>query len=232
MVCSVAFGGSVLMSLFAFFGHRISGDWGESGVKWMYALLQEVIALGLLSFVLARRGKGLSYLGLQWSWKQAAIVPLLWFGSFVAYSVWNPVLTWCWQWQTWHPERVIFTEGISYTTFLFQFINPIFEELIVRAYLMTEVKSLTGNDAGGSAKRAAANQLSFLSRRTPCAVPWNCISDFLTVLRSDQSHSRTHGRAYDFRRLRHLVLLCAWRVGQAKIRFRTYWAARRKAAPG
>lgn len=145
MVCSVAFGGSVLMSLFAFFGHRISGDWGESGVKWMYALLQEVIALGLLSFVLARRGKGLSYLGLQWSWKQAAIAPLLWFGSFVAYSIWNPVLTWCWQWQTWHPERVLFTEGISYTTFLFQFINPIFEELIVRAYLMTEVKSLTGS---------------------------------------------------------------------------------------
>lgn len=57
------------------------------------------------------------------------------------------MLTWCWQWQTWHPERVLFTEGISYTTFLFQFINPIFEELIVRAYLMTEVKSLTGSTA-------------------------------------------------------------------------------------
>ena len=39
----------------------------------------------------------------------------------------------------------LFGGGIFATTIRFQFVNPIFEELIVRAYFMTEIKALTGS---------------------------------------------------------------------------------------
>ena len=41
--------------------------------------------------------------------------------------------------------QYLFGSGIFFTTILFQFINPFFEELIVRAYLMTEVRRLTNS---------------------------------------------------------------------------------------
>jgi membrane protease YdiL (CAAX protease family) len=41
--------------------------------------------------------------------------------------------------------HILFGGGVFFTTILFQFLNPIFEELIVRAYLMTEIKALTGS---------------------------------------------------------------------------------------
>ncbi len=42
---------------------------------------------------------------------------------------------------------ILFGGGISIATLLFVCLNPFFEELIVRAYVITEVKQLTGSAA-------------------------------------------------------------------------------------
>jgi membrane protease YdiL (CAAX protease family) len=41
--------------------------------------------------------------------------------------------------------HLLFGSGIFYSAILLQFLNPFFEELIVRAYLMTEIQFLTGS---------------------------------------------------------------------------------------
>ena len=42
-------------------------------------------------------------------------------------------------------SRYLFGGGVVFATLIFQFLNPFFEELIIRAYLITEVRSLTGS---------------------------------------------------------------------------------------
>jgi membrane protease YdiL (CAAX protease family) len=44
-----------------------------------------------------------------------------------------------------HVGHMVFGGGVFVVTFMFQFLNPFFEELLARAYVMTEIKFLTNN---------------------------------------------------------------------------------------
>ena len=57
-------------------------------------------------------------------------------------------------------NKILFRGGISLMTILFQFLNPFFEELIVRAYVMTEVIALT-NSATKAIIFSTALQISY-----------------------------------------------------------------------
>jgi membrane protease YdiL (CAAX protease family) len=150
LFCLVAFSGSVLSS-FHVLGNQGSNGPRGSAYTWTYALVRQGTVLGLLWYLLIRRGKNFSDLGLRWAPKDIGWSILLNIGGGIAhYTVY---------WTVYHSgltaiadraakahvESMLFGGGIFYTTILFQFLNPFFEELVVRAYLMTQVRQLTNS---------------------------------------------------------------------------------------
>jgi len=98
-----------------------------------------------------RHGKSFRDLGLTWTRKDIgwaiilsavgslafrAVYDAIYFGGLTAVSH---------KAASAYVGNVLFGGGIFFTTILFQFLNPFFEELIVRAYVMTEVKQLTNS---------------------------------------------------------------------------------------
>jgi len=99
----------------------------------------------LLESKLVRRTRSLSGLGMSWTKKDFAHSVLIWLLGFGAYCVvyWGIYLAgltvFSYSAGGARVGQVLFGGGITFMTFIFQFINPFYEELIVRAYLMTEI---------------------------------------------------------------------------------------------
>ncbi len=121
----------------------------NSNQRWLIGLFQEVISLLLLGYVLSRRGLGFKDLGLRWRLKDAGVGLLVAGISYVAYVLGSMLV---------HSVHYAifgnFAKSLSGRGFFahppvaaipFALLNPFFEELIVRAYLMTEVWELTGS---------------------------------------------------------------------------------------
>jgi membrane protease YdiL (CAAX protease family) len=111
--------------------------------------VQEATALLLLGYVLSRRGRSFADLGLRWSLRDVAVGLLVAGVSYVAYGLGHTLV------QAVHhlvygfystgPTAKDFFAHPSVWALPFSLLNPFFEELIVRAYLMTEVIELTGS---------------------------------------------------------------------------------------
>jgi membrane protease YdiL (CAAX protease family) len=145
LICLVAFGTAILTSTYAFF-HGSYGSSGRTTMSWVAQSVREISALGLLWYVLTRRNQSFSNLGLQWKWSDIGWSIILFIaGSFASRTVYSGIylagLT-----DTSHAAAhayvgsILFGGGISVAAVIFQFINPCFEELIARAYFMTEIK--------------------------------------------------------------------------------------------
>lgn len=152
LVCLIAFGGSILLSTYYLTYGPPSGT-DRGAFAWLVQGLREVSALGLLWYVLTRRKKTLSDLGLKWKWSDAGWAVLLVIaGTTAFYAVYDAIyfsgLTQTSQSDAGaHVGNLLFGGAASVAMILFQFLNPFFEELIVRAYLMTEIKQLTNSMA-------------------------------------------------------------------------------------
>ena len=105
----------------------------------------------LLGYVLARRSRRIRDLGLRWSFRDVGVGLLVAGVSFAAYVLGALVVQ-----LIHHTIYGTFATGPTGATFFshpgpwavpFALFNPFFEELIVRAYLMTEVADLTGSSA-------------------------------------------------------------------------------------
>jgi membrane protease YdiL (CAAX protease family) len=146
LVLLVAFGGYILNSLYIL--QNGSGAVPQiSNARWSFDSLHKLTALLLLIYVLSRRSLRLRDLGLRWSLREVGVGLLVAGVSFVAYTLgWTVVqlvhyrMVGLWV----HPVvvRVLFARS-SVPAIVSCLLNPFFEELIVRAYLMTEVLDLT-----------------------------------------------------------------------------------------
>ena len=154
LICTIAFSGSILASTYSFLGNSFgnsssNSNWGAW--DWTARTLREGSALGLLWYILMRHGKSFRDLGLTWTRKDivwAVILGVV--GSLAFRAVYDAiyftgVTTVSHKALTAYVGNVLFGGGIFFTTIFFQFLNPFFEELIVRAYVMTEVKQLTNS---------------------------------------------------------------------------------------
>jgi membrane protease YdiL (CAAX protease family) len=120
-----------------------------SGVRWVSGLLQEVTSLLVLGYVLFRRGRRFKDLGFRWSFGGLGVGMLVAGASFAAYvsgslvvhlvhyTIYGNLAT--------GPTGAAFFSHPGPLGVPFALLNPFFEELIVRAYLMTEVIDLTGS---------------------------------------------------------------------------------------
>jgi membrane protease YdiL (CAAX protease family) len=150
LVCTIAFGGSILGSAYYLYDNNYSGS-GRIMFAWIVQTLREGSALGLLWYVLMRHGKSFSDLGLTWMRKDIAWSIILQVAGWLAfYGVYDAIYysgltTTSHQTASARVGSILFGGGVFFVTILIQFLNPFFEELIVRAYVMTEVKSLTNS---------------------------------------------------------------------------------------
>jgi membrane protease YdiL (CAAX protease family) len=150
LVLLVACGSSFLTSLYVL-RNGPSAMPRLTNVAWSAGIVQEAAALLLLGYVLSRRKLRFKDLGLRWSLRDVGVGLLIagvsyvayamgyWFVDFLHYGMYSSVAK--------GPSGSDFFAHPSIVAVPFSILNPFFEELIVRAYLMTEVTDLTGSPA-------------------------------------------------------------------------------------
>jgi membrane protease YdiL (CAAX protease family) len=151
IVCAIAFGPSIVYSLVAISGGGVSTHYIQGNSQALYTLVHEAAAVALLWWVLAQRRQSLS------SW----LVPVR--GRDVGYAI-VLIITSCIAYygcyyllyavgltsrdthqQFQEVTHRLFGSRIALGQLGIAVFNPFFEELIVRAYLITMVKQLTGS---------------------------------------------------------------------------------------
>jgi membrane protease YdiL (CAAX protease family) len=141
LVLIVAFGSSVLYSLYSL-KNGAQSDSPVTTLRWAALIVQEVSTLLLLGYVLSRRGLGFSSIGLRWSPMDVGAGMLLAIVSSVGYSF---IRTFQHSMSGDSIARNVFGHPSVVMAIAFCLLNPFVEELVVRAYLMTEITELTGS---------------------------------------------------------------------------------------
>jgi membrane protease YdiL (CAAX protease family) len=145
LVLFIAFGSSVLYSLYSL-KNGPQNDSPVSTLRWAALIVQEVSTLLLLGYVLSRRALSFGSIGLRWSPKDVGAGTLL---ALVSYIVYGFGYSFIRTFQhstlgTGSTARAVFGHPPVVVAIAFCLLNPFFEELVVRAYLMTEITELTG----------------------------------------------------------------------------------------
>jgi len=149
LVCTIAFSSG----LFSSFYYLFSGlHYSSGGARvWIFSAFRQLSVLVLLWYVLLRRSKSFFDIGLSWRRSDIPWSLLLRIGGSAAgIGVYNAIyfsqLTAINRSTAGFMIRgYVFGGGVTFATILAMFVNPFYEELIVRAYLMTEVKALTNS---------------------------------------------------------------------------------------
>jgi membrane protease YdiL (CAAX protease family) len=148
LILLISFGNSIMGSLYVLkYGRTMLPYLNDS--RWTAGILHELTCLLLLGYILSRRRLRLRDLGLRWSLRDLGIGIVITVAAYLAYTVGYLIV------HSLH--RALFSSATSGVAFRdvfshpsimaipFILLNPFFEELIVRAYLMTEVRDLTGS---------------------------------------------------------------------------------------
>jgi membrane protease YdiL (CAAX protease family) len=148
LVLVIAFGGSFLSSLYLMKA-------GKAAIpmviefRWARGFVQEIPCLFLLWYVLSRRRRSFRDIGLRWSVRDVGVGLGLTLVSYLAYMVGGFIVYFLHHALFPQAANGVSAADLSSHSLVaaipFALINPFFEELIVRAYLMTEVKALTGS---------------------------------------------------------------------------------------
>ncbi len=152
LVLFVAFSASIVASLYQFFGgERPPTQTGD--IRWIYGSLRELAALGVLAYVLFRQGRGFAGIASKWKITDIPMTLVLLAAAYGGYVVWvlgveqrfiPPGQEIARQAQA---NRHLLEGGASVAAVLFMIINGFFEEFIVRAFVITQLKQLTGSEA-------------------------------------------------------------------------------------
>jgi membrane protease YdiL (CAAX protease family) len=113
------------------------------------AIGHDLLILLLISYVLSRTGRRFRDIGFNWRWSDpfmgAGLVILAYFAALVAQMMMATYSAATGQsMHYWSETKVLFGSAPGPMVFGYAVLNPFFEELTVRAYLMTEVFEITG----------------------------------------------------------------------------------------
>jgi membrane protease YdiL (CAAX protease family) len=112
---------------------------------------EEAICLALLAYVLSRRGRSFRDLGLTFHWTDIPVGYFLLLAARLAHFLAWSVMSWGSDLITGHPiannpgSKPIAGLALITLSLVLDVVDPIYEELIVRAFTMTEVEALTGS---------------------------------------------------------------------------------------
>ena len=149
LVCAIALGGSFFSSILSLFQNSLGRFSGSS--QWGYGILTEIASLTLLWYVLLRRSKSFPDLGFVWRWSDIGWSVMLCVGGYIAYCMAYMAAYYGGFAITGRAAAnasvgdYFFGGGVTVVTIIFLCVNPFFEELIARAYMITEIKYLTNS---------------------------------------------------------------------------------------
>lgn len=145
LVTLVALGQYILISIFMLNGAQYSRP--PDSTYRLSSIFQQTTSLLLLGYVLSRRKLRFRDIGLRWSigdiGRGAGVWVLSWLAYYAGYYLIQAIAYTASPTSTSKPAYHWDRPG--YYAIPFLLLNPFFEELIVRAYLMTEVRELTGS---------------------------------------------------------------------------------------
>lgn len=148
LVLLLTIGGSIASAIaILIYGPAVASP--PSNLRWIASGFHELLGLVLLGYVLRRHGRRFRDIGLGWSRRD---IPAAAAVTLVAYVVYRSIgrSLWLLHYSLFGTfphavtTRVLFGHA-SYFMLLQMLVNPFYEELLVRAYLMTEVIELTGS---------------------------------------------------------------------------------------
>jgi membrane protease YdiL (CAAX protease family) len=173
LVLAVAFLPGIVISLCTVLtGAHISPSrtQGSKVVSTCAEICRQATVLGVLVYVLARQGRSLRQIGLSWRGRDIAIAVVLFLVAYLVSYLSECGLYYGDYFLTHHVmnlrrQNMQFLQGpkqglVFLLFLLYGTINPFFEELIVRAYLMSEVQALT-NRASLAIVLSVAVQVSY-----------------------------------------------------------------------
>lgn len=149
LVLLVCFGASLFASI-KFVATGQPATQPRQAVDWGYLFLQEVVGLLLLGYVLWRRRLTFRDLGLTWSPADPLAGVLVALAAYLSYAVGYTLIHLANQavFHSAEPSAAATRQIFGHASLLsipLLVLNPLFEELIVRAYLMKEIRALTGS---------------------------------------------------------------------------------------
>lgn len=133
-----------------FVGYPMPGPNDMLTLRVANGLTVELVALALLYYVLLQNGQKLSDIGFTFRWSDLRDGIKLIVGSSIAYAVAGFFIFRAYQSVVKHPPArpQIAGEGVlSVWVLLLVVVNPFFEELIARAFTISEIRALGGGRA-------------------------------------------------------------------------------------
>ncbi|HEV7516723.1 MAG TPA: type II CAAX endopeptidase family protein [Thermoanaerobaculia bacterium] len=150
LVLLVAFSSPLLSSALDWWTGRL-GPGTPTVLDSLYGINKQAVCVALLAYVLSRRGQSWRDLGLTFHWTDIPVGYFLLLAARLAHFLAWRVTSWGSALITGHkiaitpgPEPIAGLALITLSLVL-AVIDPIYEELIVRAFTMTEVEALTGS---------------------------------------------------------------------------------------
>ncbi len=149
LVLCVAFLPSVIISIMLYAGNQTDPSKAISANYFIIGTIRKLIAIGVLAYILFRQGRNFEQIGFSFSWKDIPVSILLFSIACIVYLAWDFVNFSGYYFITGReldlsPKNVTFIRtNITAWSLLFCFVNPFYEELIARAYMMSEIEYLT-----------------------------------------------------------------------------------------
>jgi membrane protease YdiL (CAAX protease family) len=151
LVAGVAFAPPIFAALYRFFIDSTARSPQAEEVLVFYGLIYELLALAVTAYVLSRQRQSFRQLGFSFSWKDVPVSLLLFVVAYAAFYVCYVFIFYGFYFVTGRaptqPTKVqtYLDAGITVGTILFVIVNPFYEELIARAYMISELKYLAGS---------------------------------------------------------------------------------------
>ncbi|CAN7433226.1 CPBP family intramembrane glutamic endopeptidase [Paenibacillus sp. LjRoot56] len=131
----------VVNSLYLFLTDKVSEN--SSDLQFISSIIWEIVSLGVLYLVLKKQGRDYTDIGFEFRKTDILHGIFLFFGIYILYVIALAISPNFGQ----TPKNIDFLKtNVSIFYLLFIIINPFFEELIVRAYAITEAKYLLKNE--------------------------------------------------------------------------------------
>jgi len=150
IVLAVAFTSSVVTSVLRVGGIHFDYPDALIGYRYFNTLVHELIALTLLAYVVWQNRQNLATLGAVFRATDVVYGVLLWILADCCYRLAFPTILSLCELLGWHKIPPYYPSaklGLKLITYCFVVVNPVFEEIIVRAFLISETLALTGSAA-------------------------------------------------------------------------------------
>jgi membrane protease YdiL (CAAX protease family) len=151
IVLTVAFLPSVVSSLLSAYREPLS-NFSDSYIRLRYlnSLIRELISLTLLAYVIQQNRQKFAEFGLTFRARDIVYGIFLWAAATSCYRLAYPTILSTSELLGWHRAPPYIPDsrlGLDLLTYCFVVVNPVYEEMIVRAFLMCETIALTGSFA-------------------------------------------------------------------------------------